>query len=85
MEQMMFASHTMNFWFPLYHYFKMGGSFMDLSTHEWIFDGVPKEYIAPPQEIEVMNDFQLFHEFRQLMITHLYKEYVEDWKSKKGD
>ena len=85
MEQMMFASHTMNFWIPLYHYLKMGGSFRDLSTHGWIFDGVPKEYIAPPQEIEVMNDFQSFHEFRQMMITHLYKEYVENWGSNEDE
>jgi len=84
-EQMMFASHTMNFWIPLYHYLKMGGSFKDLSTHGWIFDGVPKEYIAPPQEIEVMNDFQSFHEFRQIMITHLYKEYVEEWESREDE
>jgi hypothetical protein len=79
METMMFASHTMNLWFPLYHYMKMGGSFKNLPFLQWIFEGVPKEYLAPPQDIEVMNDFNSFHEFRQKMITHLYKEYVEDW------
>jgi len=81
METMMFASHTMNLWFPLYHYMKMGGSFRNLPFLQWIFEGVPKEYLAPPHEIEVMNDFHSFHEFRQKMITHLYKEYVEDWGS----
>ena len=81
METMMFASHTMNLWFPLYHYMKMGGSFKNLPFLQWIFEGVPKEYLAPPQDIEVMNDFNSFHEFRQKMITHLYKEYVEDWGS----
>lgn len=60
---------------------KMGGSFRDLSTHQWIFDGIPKEYIAPSDEIEVMNDFHAFHEFRQSVISHLYKTYVEEWDS----
>lgn len=77
MECMMFASHTMNFWIPLYHYHKMVGRFGDLPIHEWIFEGIPKEYIAPPQEIEVMNDFQSFHSFRKSMIKYLYNYYVE--------
>ena len=81
METMMFASHTMNLWFPLYHYMKMGGSFKNLPFLEWIFEGVPKEYLAPPQDIEVMNDFHSFHAFRQKMIAHLYKEYVQEWYS----
>ena len=81
MEQMMFATHTMSLWFPLYHYMKMGESFSDLPYLQWIFEGVPKEYLSPPQEIEVMNNMHDFHEFRQMMITHLYKEYVEDWGS----
>ena len=81
MEQMMFASHTMSIWCHLYHYMKMGGSFRNLPFLQWIFEGVPKEYIAPPQEIEVMNNIHDFHEFRQNMITHLYKKYVEDWDS----
>lgn len=81
MEQMMFASHTTHLWCHLYHYMKMEGSFSDLPFLRWIFEGVPKEYISPPQEIEVMNNFHEFHEFRQKMITHLYKEYVEDWGS----
>ena len=81
MENMMFASHTTHLWCHLYHYMKMGGLFSDLPFLQWIFEGVPKEYIAPPQEIEVMNDFHAFHEFRQMMITHLYKKYVEDWES----
>ncbi len=85
MEQMMFATHTMNFWIPLYHYMKMGGSFSELSTHQWIFEGVPKEFIAPPDHIEVMNDFHSFHEFRQSVITHLYREYVENWESEGED
>ena len=81
MEQMMFASHTMNVWFPLYHYMKMGGSFSDLPFLQWVFEGVPTEYIAPPQEIEVMNNPYEFHEFRQKMITHLYQQYVVEWDS----
>lgn len=80
MEKMMFASHTTNFWIPLYHFWKMGGSFKDLPVLQWILEGVPEEYIAPPQEIEVMNDYCAFHEFRQKIITHLYKEFVEDWE-----
>ena len=78
-EQMMFASHTTHLWCHLYHYMKMGGLFSDLPFLQWIFEGVPKEYIAPPQEIEVMNNIHDFYEFRQKMITHLYKKYVEDW------
>jgi len=50
-----------------------------------IFEGVPKEFIAPPDHIEVMNDFHSFHEFRQSVITHLYREYVENWESEEED
>ena len=81
MELMMFASHTMNVWYPLYHYMKMGGSFKDLRFSKWIFEGVPTEYIAPPQEIEVMNNPYEFHNFRRMMITHLYQQYVVEWDS----
>lgn len=81
MELMMFASHTMNVWYPLYHYMKMGGTFSDLPFLKWVFDGVPKEYLAPPQEIEVMNNPYEFHDFRQKMITHLYQQYVVEWDS----
>ena len=80
-EQVMFASHTTNLWVPLYHYWKMGHSFCDLSIHEWIIEGVPQEFQCPPDNIEVMYNMHDFHEFRQKMITHLYKEYVEDWGS----
>ena len=79
MEKFMFTSHTMNIWFPLYHYWKMGGSFGELCFHDWIFNGVPKEYTTPSDEVEVMNNPHEFHEFRQDMITHLYKTYVEEW------
>jgi hypothetical protein len=85
MESIAFASHTMNIWSPLYHYMKMGGSFNDLHFLQWIFEGVPKEYLSPPQDIDAMNDFQSFHEFRQKMITYLYKEYVEEWGSEEDD
>jgi hypothetical protein len=81
LEKMVFASHTMNIWYPLYHYWKMVGSFRELPFLEWVFDGVPKEYTAPPNDIEVMNNMDDFHEFRQTMITYLYKEYVEEWDS----
>lgn len=81
MEQMMFASHAMKFWIPLYHYMKMGGSFSELCAHDWLHEGIPIKYVAPSDDIEVMNDFCSFHEFRQTMITHLYKEYVEEWES----
>ena len=81
MELMMFASHTMNIWYSLYHYMKMGGTFSDLPFLKWVFDGVPKEYLAPPQEIEVMNNPYEFHDFRQKMITHLYQQYVVEWDS----
>ncbi len=74
----MFSMHTMNLWYPLYHYWKMGGSFKDLSPLQWITEGVPKKYIAPPDNIEVMNNIYDFHAFRQKMISYLYKEYVEE-------
>ena len=77
-EKMMFTSHTMRIWCHLYHYMKMGGTFSDLQFLPWISKGVPMEYVSPPQVIEVMNNIHDFHEFRQKMITHLYKKYVED-------
>jgi len=80
MEKMIFTTYIMNHMYPLYHYWKMGGLFTELNSHSWIFDGVPRGFIAPPHEIEVMNNFDAFHEFRQQMITHMYKEYVENWE-----
>ncbi len=81
MEKMMLTTHIMNYIYPLYHYWKMGGSISELNSHSWIFDGVPREFIAPRHEIEVMNNFDAFHEFRQFIFSHLYKTYVEEWDS----
>ena len=60
---------------------KMGGTFSDLRFLQWVSEGVPQEFRSPPREIEVMNNMHDFHEFRQKMITRLYREYVEDWES----
>ena len=32
-------------------------------------------------EIEVMNNPHEFHNFRRMMITHLYQQYVVEWDS----
>ncbi len=77
----MFASHAMNFWYPLYHYMRMGESLENLSTVKWITKGVPVEYLNPSDDIEVMHDSHAFHDFRQRIIAHLYNEYVEEWDS----
>lgn len=72
----MFSSHLNNILFPLYHYYKMEGSFSDLPILEWLINGFPEKHMTPPDEYEVMNNYKDFCKFRREMITHLYQEYV---------
>lgn len=69
-----------SFLVPIFHYWKIHGSLNKLNYISWLVEGTPSEYIAPPDEIEVMrNNYDDFRSFRLSLISHLHKAYVEDW------
>jgi hypothetical protein len=73
-------SHFNSFLVPIYHYWKIHGSLDELNYIDWVLKGTPSKYLAPPDEIEVMCDnYDDYQSFRESLISHLHKAYVEDW------
>ena len=73
-------THFNSFLIPIYHYWKTHGSLDDLTYIEWLLKGTPDQYLTPPDEIEVMcGNYDDYQSFRESLISHLHKAYVEDW------